>query len=60
MFQAVCLLVCPGTFALIANSEDVSSEVVVSAPPRGNRQGCFLSSVRAKILGMSQATCLFG
>ena len=59
MSQAVCLFRTPTSLAFGAVSEDVSGGALVSAFPRGGRQGVYHGPVRAQIVGMSQAVCLF-
>ena len=60
MYQAVCLFGGSTSLAFGADSGDVLGDALVSALLRGAAGGGFRGPVRAQIVGMSQAVCVFG
>eukprot|EP00959_Pyramimonas_sp_CCMP1952_P194928 4076281-Pyramimonas_sp.AAC.1 len=58
MPQEVRLFVCPASSAFRADCEDVSSEVLFSALPRGEPPGGSHDPIRFQIVGMPQVVCL--
>ena len=59
MSQAVCLFGGSTSPGFGAEFEDVSSDSLVLALLQGAAGGYFTGPVRAQIVGMSQAVCLF-
>ena len=59
MSQAVCLFLCPTSFAFGADCEDVSSEALISAPLRGAARGGCTGSFAATLWGCLRRLACF-